>query len=67
MALHPNTQVRAQVELDSVIGKDFNRLPSFADKDDLPLINAIVLEILRWNPAVPLGNLRVYMFIPFLM
>lgn len=55
MTLHPDVQRRAQVELDSVIGESWQRLPTFADRPNLPYIDAIVLEVLRWHPAVPLG------------
>ncbi|EMD34724.1 hypothetical protein CERSUDRAFT_116918 [Gelatoporia subvermispora B] len=55
MTLHPAVQERAQAELDAVIGQDWTRLPTFADQPNLPYVNAVVLELLRWNPAVPLG------------
>ncbi|KAJ3553877.1 hypothetical protein NM688_g3387 [Phlebia brevispora] len=55
MTLHPEIQTRAQAEIDSVIGKGWQRLPTFADRERLPYVNAIVLELLRWHPAVPLG------------
>ena len=55
MTLWPYIQARAQAELDAVIGTSWTRLPNFADRARLPYINAIVLEVLRWNPAVPLG------------
>lgn len=56
MTLYPAIQARAQAEIDSVLGKGWQRLPSFADRERLPYVNAIVLELLRWNPAVPLGT-----------
>jgi cytochrome P450 len=31
------------------------RLPELSDRDALPYIQAIVLEVMRWYPAVPLG------------
>ena len=55
MVLFPHVQDKAQKEIDSVIGKD--RLPRFTDRESLPYINAIVKELLRWNPSVPLGRL----------
>jgi cytochrome P450 len=58
MVLHPSIQSRAQHEIDSVIGCDWERLPSLSDRPNLPYVNAIVLELLRWNPAVPLGKLH---------
>ena len=56
MTLYPEVQNKAQEELDRVVGSD--RLPGFQDRDDLPYINAICLELLRWLPAVPLGTPR---------
>ena len=56
MTLYPDVQVKAQAELDALIGKDL-RLPTFSDRDYLPYVNAIVKEVLRWNPSVPLGIL----------
>ncbi|KAE8386676.1 cytochrome P450 [Aspergillus alliaceus] len=50
MALNPDVQQKAQEELDRVVG---NRLPTFADRDSLPYINAMVKELLRWHPVVP--------------
>ncbi|KAK7687283.1 hypothetical protein QCA50_009788 [Cerrena zonata] len=52
MTLHPEVQAKAQKELDDVIGPD--RLPEYSDRDSLPYIDAIVNEILRWKPVVPL-------------
>jgi cytochrome P450 len=53
MALNPNVLKKAQVELDAVVGSE--RLPTIADKPDLPYINALILETMRWKPALPLG------------
>lgn len=55
MTLHPEIQARAQAEVDSVIGGNWQRLPSLSDRPSLPYVNAIVLELFRWNPTVPLG------------
>jgi hypothetical protein len=46
MVLYPDVQVKAQAELDNVLGPD--RLPEFEDRENLPYINAICLETLRW-------------------
>ena len=54
MVLYPDIQVKGQAEVDAVTGK--GRLPSFSDRGSLPYVNAIVKEVLRWNPAVPLGE-----------
>lgn len=59
ITLNPEIQARAQAELDSVLGNTWQRLPTFADRERLPYVNAIVLELLRWNPAVPLGRCLV--------
>ncbi|KAF9219295.1 cytochrome P450 [Gyrodon lividus] len=53
MVLHPDVQAKAQAELDSVI--EPGRLPDYNDRPSLPYINAIVKEVLRWNPVAPLG------------
>lgn len=55
MALYPRVQARAQAELSKVLGSGFERLPCFADRPKIPYLNAMVKEVLRWNPAVPLG------------
>ncbi len=58
MTLHPEIQEKAQVEIDTVVGND--RLPGFSDRPDLPYINAIGKEILKWNPFVPMGTSRFH-------
>ena len=57
MVLHVRVQARAQAELYDVFGSSFERLPFFADRSKKPYINAMVKEVLGWNPAVPLGQL----------
>lgn len=54
MALHPEVQIKAQAELDAVIGP--KRLPDYNDRASLPYINATVKEVLRWSPVAPLGE-----------
>lgn len=53
MTIHPEIQKKAQEELDRVIGPD--RLPTWEDRSQLPYIDAILKETLRWNAATPLG------------
>ncbi|KAH9022345.1 cytochrome P450 [Lactarius pseudohatsudake] len=53
MLAYPEVQTRAHVELDEVVGSA--RPPTFADLPSLPYIRAMVKEILRWAPTVPLG------------
>ncbi|KAK1222893.1 hypothetical protein PQX77_014315 [Marasmius sp. AFHP31] len=52
MSLHPELQIRAQEELDMVIGS--RRLPDFDDQNDLPFVDALIQETLRWNPGSPI-------------
>ncbi|KAJ7483833.1 cytochrome P450 monooxygenase [Mycena galericulata] len=54
MVAYPDVQKKAQTELDNVVGKD--RLPDFSDQSSLPYCNAIVKEVLRWNPPAPLAS-----------
>jgi len=53
MIAFPEIQRRAQAELDAVVGRD--RLPTFADAPRLPYVRAIIEEVLRLRPAVPLA------------
>ena len=53
MATHPGVQAKARKEIDAVVG--LNRLPEHTDVQSLPYCQAILLETLRWRPAVPLG------------
>ena len=51
MVLFPESQRKAQDELDKVVG--FDRLPEYEDKENLPYINALWKEVLRWHPIAP--------------
>ncbi|KAI6042049.1 cytochrome P450 [Pisolithus marmoratus] len=53
MVLHPDVQRKAQEEIDRVVGVD--RLPDFSDRPNLPYIEAVLLETIRWVPVGPLG------------
>ncbi|KAI0350719.1 cytochrome P450 [Trametes cingulata] len=53
MAMYPEVQRRAQAELDSVVGP--SRLPDFSDREELPYVNALVKEVLRWHAVAPIG------------
>ena len=46
MAMYPDVQRKAQEELDRVVGTE--RLPTFEDRSELPYVNAIVKECLRY-------------------
>jgi cytochrome P450 len=52
--MYPDVQRKAQEQLDEVLR---GSLPEFADIDKLPYIVAIVNEVMRWQPATPLGEL----------
>ncbi|KAJ7343716.1 cytochrome P450 [Mycena albidolilacea] len=53
MVLNPDCQAKAQKEIDSVVGA--LRLPEAGDRRDLPIVEGILQETLRWRPGVPLG------------
>lgn len=53
MTLHPEVQRTAQEEIDRVIGT--GRLPTFADRENLPYVEAVVKEALRMHPIAPMG------------
>ena len=53
MLHYPEIMRKAQVELDKVVGRE--RAPNFEDKNNLPYVQAIVRETLRWRPVGPLG------------
>ncbi|KAF8680371.1 cytochrome P450 [Rhizoctonia solani] len=53
MVLHPHVQLRAQQELDAVLGPA--TLPTIADRERLPYIRNLIDEVLRMHPVVPLG------------
>jgi cytochrome P450 len=53
MVANPAVLARAQAEVDAVIGN--TRLPDFSDRKDLPYVEAVLSETLRWLPVTPLG------------
>ena len=53
MTLYPETQRKAQEELDLIIGRE--RLPDFSDTGRLPYLEAVYKETLRFIPNAPLG------------
>lgn len=52
---HPDIAERIQQEIDSVT--EGTRLPSFQDRDSLPFLKACLMEVLRWRPVIPLGEM----------
>jgi cytochrome P450 len=55
MLIYPDVQAKAQVEVDRVVGK--TRLPEMDDKAEMPYVQGVVNECLRWLPVTPLGKL----------
>ncbi|KIJ60639.1 hypothetical protein HYDPIDRAFT_116936 [Hydnomerulius pinastri MD-312] len=62
LALHPEIQARAYAEIEAALGSStsdqftvLERLPSIADRPALPYVNALVKEVYRYNPVVPMG------------
>ncbi|EJD42959.1 cytochrome P450 [Auricularia subglabra TFB-10046 SS5] len=53
MVLYPAKQRLAQEELDTVLGH--GRLPEYADRETLPYVSAVLLEVIRLYPVLPLG------------
>lgn len=53
MIMFPDIQKKAQKEIDCIIGG--GRLPQYSDQKSLPYIQAVVREVIRWKPIVPLG------------
>ncbi|KAJ3575314.1 hypothetical protein NP233_g1185 [Leucocoprinus birnbaumii] len=56
MAMYPDVQRKAQKEVSSRVSS--TRLPKLAEVRDLPYLEAVVKECLRWRPALPLGLAR---------
>ncbi|KAJ3523341.1 hypothetical protein NMY22_g11478 [Coprinellus aureogranulatus] len=54
MAQNPNIQRKAQSHINEIIASR-DRLPDFSDHPDLPYIEALVREVLRWRPVTPIG------------
>ena len=54
MMCYPEVQRKAQGEIDRVVGAA--RLPNSNDLDQLPYVQALTWEILRWRVVTPLGR-----------
>ena len=53
LTLYLEVQQKAQVELDTIVAR--KRLPTFRDRPNLPYIEALCRELLRWHVVTPLG------------
>ncbi|CAE6486506.1 unnamed protein product [Rhizoctonia solani] len=53
MTLNRHVFVKAQAEVDKVIGQD--RLPEMSDRESLPYVECVLREVLRWQPVTPTG------------
>ncbi|ELU38334.1 cytochrome P450 [Rhizoctonia solani AG-1 IA] len=53
MILYPDVLRKAREEVDRVVGTE--RLPLISDRADLPYIESVLLETLRWYPVAPLA------------
>jgi len=58
--MYPEVQAKAFEEIDRVIGQD--RLPTLEDIDDLPYMEALWKETLRWSPPFPISELPIHYF-----
>jgi cytochrome P450 len=63
MALYPDVQARAHAELDTMVGQ--NRMPDFPDRQKLTFVGAVLIEVIRWQPVLPLGFLECLMDIAY--
>lgn len=61
MLHYPQWQTRLQEEIDHVC--DDGRCPRWEDREKLPLLRAVVKEVIRWRPPVPTGQL-IILFMP---
>lgn len=56
---YPDSVGSARQELDTTCGNDPRRLPAIGDLPNLPYVCAMIKEVLRWRPTVPLVPQRV--------
>lgn len=57
MVIHPEIQRKAQQQLDEVLG--YGRLPSLEDRPNLPYLEAVYRELIRWKVPAPIGLAHV--------
>ena len=54
MATYPEVQRKGQAAVDAAFG--FGHLPDFTVDVEIPYVDAIVKEVLRYRPVAPLGT-----------
>nr|GAT45353.1 cytochrome P450 [Mycena chlorophos] len=55
MALYPTIQSKAQTEIDALLSAPGGMFPTFEHKASLPYVEALLPEVLRWRPVLPLS------------
>ena len=55
MCLYPRWQAALQLEVDSVCG---DRMPDTTDAPNMPILRAVIKEIMRWRPVTPSSKSR---------
>ncbi|QRW23970.1 cytochrome P450 family protein [Rhizoctonia solani] len=55
MVIKPEVQAKAQAEVDSVLG-NVVRLPTIADRSQMPYVGNLIQEVMRWHPVAPTGG-----------
>lgn len=55
MVMYPEVALKIQAEADGVLGSA-ERLPRVEDREHMPYVRNTILELLRWQPALPLGE-----------
>lgn len=58
MVTHPSVQEKARAEVDRVIGIDC--LPTYEHREQLPYIDALIKECMRWGVILPMGMSLMY-------
>ncbi|CAL8148701.1 unnamed protein product [Orchesella dallaii] len=53
LSQYPAVQKKLQAEIDKATGSD--RLPALSDKNSIPYVEAIIQEVFRSSPLIPLG------------
>ncbi|KAJ9576498.1 hypothetical protein L9F63_025608 [Diploptera punctata] len=56
MLLHPQVQQKVQKEIDTVVGR--NRLPQLSDRNNLPYLEAVLMEVQRMFIVTPVTGPR---------